>query len=117
MPDITLQPLPMIDTCECGDPTSLQLGKAEAEAWAARFKALAHPVRLQLLDILSRQETQVCVCELEAHFDLTQPTISHHLKILRDAGIIASEQRGLWVYHHVERAVLDDLQGFLTGLR
>lgn len=117
MTDITLQPLPMIDSCECGDPTSLHLGKAEADTWAARFKALSHPVRLQLLDILSRQETQVCVCELEAHFDLTQPTISHHLKILRDAGIIVSEQRGLWVYHRVERAVLDELQGFLAGLR
>ena len=116
MPEITLQPLPMIDTCDCGDPTSLQMVKADADKWAARFKAISHPVRLQLLDILSRQQTQVCVCELEAHFDLTQPTISHHLKILRDAGIIASEQRGLWVYHRIERAVLDDLKSFLTTL-
>ncbi|MDX2141570.1 MAG: metalloregulator ArsR/SmtB family transcription factor [Chloroflexota bacterium] len=106
----------IVDTCECGESTALQLCERDAEQLALRYKALSHPVRLQILDILSRQTTQVCVCEIETHFSLTQPTISHHLKLLRDAGLIISEQRGLWVYHRIQADVVADLEAFLGHL-
>jgi ArsR family transcriptional regulator len=111
-----LPPVEMLDSCECGDPTALHLCESDAERLALRYKALSHPVRLQILDILSRQTKQVCVCEIETHFNLTQPTISHHLKLLRDAGLIISEQRRLWVYHRIQADVVTDLGAFLSHL-
>ena len=64
------------------------------------FKALGDPVRLRLVSLIgAHQGGEVCVCDLTAAFDLTQPTISHHLKVLREAGIIDSERRGTWVYY------------------
>ena len=73
----------------CGLPPSLRLSPTEADELAGMFKALGHPVRLQIVDLLSRFEGQVCVCDVEGQFDLSQPTISHHLKILREAGLVA----------------------------
>ncbi len=81
------------------------------------LKALAHPVRLQIVGLLQRQAGQVCVCDIEANFDLSQPTISHHLKVLRQAGIVAGEQRGVWIYYHTRpeaMAVLRNLIGALA---
>lgn len=79
------------------------LSQMEVEQFAALFKAIGHPVRMKMLDIIRRAEDEICVCDVEAHFDLSQPTISHHLKILREAGLIESQQRGLWVYHRIRR--------------
>ena len=73
----------------------------EAIRLAAIAKALGDPVRLQLVDVLRANAGQVCVCELGPLFDLAQPTISHHLKVLREAGIVGSERRGLWAYYYV----------------
>lgn len=82
------------------DPAhTLRLSEDDASRLADGFKALSHPVRLQIVDLLARFGGEVCVCEIERHFDLTQPTISHHLKVLREAGLIDGEQRGLWVYY------------------
>src|SRR3954465_5849352 len=67
---------------------------------AAIAKALADPVRLQLVAVLPRNAGKVCVCELVPLFDISQPTLSHHLKILRRAGIVDSERRGLWAYYY-----------------
>ncbi len=105
-----------VESCDCGPGTDLQLSGEEAANLATVLKALAHPIRLQMMDILSRQDGQVCVCEIESHFTLTQPTISHHLKILRDAGLIVSEQRGLWVYHRVQPNIFDPVRQFLAQL-
>lgn len=102
---------------DCGPTSELHLEAGAAQRMATVFKALSHPVRLQILDILSRHSGQVCVCEIERHFSLTQPTISHHLKILRDTKLITSEQRGLWVYHRIEPAAIDDLVPFLEQLK
>ncbi len=102
---------------DCGPATELRLETATAQKLALPFKALSHPVRLQILDILSRDNGQVCVCEIERHFSLTQPTISHHLKLLRDAKLITSEQRGLWVYHRINPAVIETLGNFLSQLK
>jgi ArsR family transcriptional regulator len=105
-----------VEDCESSEGTELRLTTQTAGAFAQLFKALSHTVRLQIMDILSRQDGQVCVCEIEAHFSLTQPTISHHLKLLRDAGLITSEQRGLWVYHRVNPDVLTPVRQFLDQL-
>ncbi|WP_194818068.1 helix-turn-helix transcriptional regulator [Nocardia sp. XZ_19_385] len=81
---------------------------------AGVFKALSDPVRLRLLSaIASRDGGEACVCDLSAGIDLTQPTISHHLKVLREAGLLSSERRGTWVYYRVEPAALAQLSRLL----
>lgn len=90
---------------------------SRADALSTAFKAIGNPVRLQILDILSRQPGQVCVCDIEAQFDLAQPTISHHLRVLRKAGLVESEQRGTWIYYFVREAGLAPLRGFLAALQ
>lgn len=76
-------------------------------------KALGDPIRLQLVDVLRKHAGKVCVCELVPLFDVSQPTLSHHLKKLRDAGIVDSERRGLWAYYYVLPEALDDLAAWL----
>lgn len=94
----------------CGPLPGLRWSMEEAKQLAAMLKALAHPVRLQIVEILSRLGGQVCVCDIESQFDLSQPTISHHLKVLRQAGLIDAQQRGVWVYYTIRPAVLAQLQ-------
>src|ERR671917_409558 len=74
---------------------------AEAGRLATLAKALGDPIRLQLVDVLRRHAGRVCVCELTPLFEVGQPTVSHHLKVLRQAGIVDSERRGLWAYYYV----------------
>jgi ArsR family transcriptional regulator len=76
-------------------------------------KALGDPVRLQLVDVLRRHAGKVCVCELLPLFDVAQPTLSHHLKKLRQAGIVDAERRGLWAYYYVKPQALDELAVWL----
>ena len=78
----------------------------QASAMARDFDVLAHPVRLQLLDILARNEGRVCVCDLEASVPVKQPTVSHHLRLLREANLVESEKVGQWVYYRVRRDAL-----------
>ena len=77
-------------------------------------KALGDPVRLQLVDVLRKHPGKVCVCELVPLFELSQPTVSHHLKVLREAGIVGSERVGLWAYYFVIPDVLKELSGWLS---
>ncbi|WP_433524237.1 ArsR/SmtB family transcription factor [Nocardia pseudovaccinii] len=87
-----------------------------AVALAGVFKALADPVRLRLLSVVASHGGQeVCVCELSDGFDISQPTVSHHLKVLREAGLLSSERRGSWVYYRVEPAALQQLSHLLDG--
>jgi ArsR family transcriptional regulator len=88
--------------------------RARAERIAQIAKALSDPVRLQLVDVLRKHAGKVCVCELVPLFDLSQPTVSHHLKVLRDAGLVASERRGLWAYYYVIPDALEELSAWLT---
>ncbi len=97
----------------CAPIQPLRLDEAHAIDLAAVFKAIGNPVRLQMLDILSRQSGQVCVCDIESHFDLSQPTISHHLRVLRQVGLVDSEQRGTWVYYFVRADTMNTLRAFL----
>ena len=87
--------------------------RQQAERMAQIAKALADPVRLQLVDVLRRHAGKVCVCELVPLFDLSQPTVSHHLKVLRDAGLVESERRGLWAYYYVLPEALKELSAWL----
>ncbi|MFM9445048.1 ArsR/SmtB family transcription factor [Streptomyces acidiscabies] len=99
----------------CTGLTAAPLDDAQAADLARTFKALGDPVRLRLLSMIaSRSGGEVCVCDLTPAFDLSQPTISHHLKLLRQAGLIDCERRGTWVYYWVLPGVLDRLAAFLT---
>lgn len=76
---------------------------------------LAHPIRLQILDILTRHAGQVCVCDLEAALPVKQPTVSHHLKLLRAAGLIDCERKGQWAYYFINRDALRQLYARIQG--
>ena len=86
----------------------------EAISMAEVAKALGDPIRLQLVDVLRKHAGKVCVCELVPLFDIGQPTLSHHLKKLRDAGLVDSERRGLWAYYYVVPDAMKDLSGWLS---
>ena len=88
--------------------------RKEAQRMARVAKAIADPVRLQLVDVLRKHAGTVCVCELVPLFDLSQPTVSHHLKVLREAGIVESERQGLWAYYYVVPHALDELTAWLS---
>lgn len=88
--------------------------RKQAERMAAVAKALGDPVRLQLVDVLRKHAGQVCVCELVPLFEIAQPTLSHHLKKLREAGIVDSERRGLWAYYYVNPEALEELSAWLS---
>jgi ArsR family transcriptional regulator, arsenate/arsenite/antimonite-responsive transcriptional repressor len=88
--------------------------RAHAERMARIAKALGDPIRLQLVDVLRKHAGKVCVCELVPLFDLSQPTVSHHLKVLREAGIVDSERQGLWAYYYVRPQALADLARWLV---
>jgi ArsR family transcriptional regulator len=88
--------------------------REQAVRLAAVAKALGDPVRLQLVDVLRKHAGKVCVCELVPLFDLSQPTVSHHLRILREAGIVDSERRGLWAYYYVRPDALRELTAWLS---
>lgn len=94
-------PLATEQAAPCCEPLSERsLSADDAAALAPAFKALGDPVRLQLLSqIASAAGGEVCVCDLTPGFELTGPTISHHLKVLREAGLIEGERRGTWVYY------------------
>ena len=88
--------------------------RAQAIRLADVAKALGDPIRLQLVDVLRKHAGKVCVCELVPLFDISQPTLSHHLKKLRDAGIVDSERQGLWAYYYVTPDSLKELSAWLS---
>ena len=91
------------------------IDREQAPRMAEVAKALGDPVRLALIDVLRKHAGKVCVCELVPLFEISQPTLSHHLKKLRDAGLVDSERRGLWAYYYVIPEALAELSGWLTG--
>lgn len=88
------------------------MGDGDAAVVAERFKALADATRVRLLNLLIRNP-ELCVCDLNANFDLSQPTISHHLGILRKAGLVDSDVRGRWAYYKVNRQAVAELGSIL----
>ena len=92
----------------CAPTTGSVLSAADAEALARVFKALADPVRLRLLSMISHAEGgEACVCDLTVGFEVSGPTISHHLKVLREAGLIEGDRRGTWIYYRAVPRALD----------
>jgi ArsR family transcriptional regulator len=82
---------------------------------AAKFKALSDPVRLQLLSsVASHAGGEACVCDIAAGVEVSQPTVSHHLKVLRDAGLLTSQRRASWVYYAVVPEALEALSSLLS---
>jgi ArsR family transcriptional regulator len=88
--------------------------REQAARMAVVAKALGDPIRLQLVDVLRHHAGKVCVCELVPLFDISQSTLSHHLKKLRDAGIVDSERTGLWAYYYVLPGALEELSAWLS---
>ncbi|GHK02601.1 transcriptional regulator [Streptomyces sp. Y2F8-2] len=99
----------------CPGLVTAPLDEDQAAELAKIFKALGDSIRLRLLSLIaSRAGGEVCVCDLTPAFELSQPTISHHLKLLRQAGLIDCERRGTWVYYWVLPGTLDRLAAFLA---
>ena len=108
-----------VQTVACCSPlTSTPLTTEQAGRIAPLLKALADPVRLRLLSLVAAHaDGEACVCDLHGAFDLSQPTISHHLKVLHEAGLLGRSKRGTWVYYSVQRDALADLASLLGGVR
>jgi ArsR family transcriptional regulator len=98
----------------CCGPDTEPLGEAESEELAARFKALADPTRVAIVSRLAASD-ECCVCDLTAAFELAQPTISHHLKVLRDAGLVEASRRGTWAYYRLVPEAVAGLRQTLGG--
>jgi ArsR family transcriptional regulator len=99
----------------CAPLSSAALSSEQAEQVAPLLKALADPVRLRLMSLVaSHPGGEACVCDLSGKFDLSQPTISHHLKLLHDSGLLDREKRGVWVYYRARTQALASL-GALIG--
>lgn len=94
--------LPMVENVSCCSDLPATLSTADAEATAARFKALADPTRVQLLHLVAGAgRDEACVCDLTDTVNLSQPTVSHHLRILVNAGLLTRERRGTWAWYRV----------------
>ncbi|MEO3856895.1 metalloregulator ArsR/SmtB family transcription factor [Acrocarpospora sp. B8E8] len=106
----------LLQILECSPPLARQPLDAEQAAGVARvFKALGDPVRLRILSIVaSREGGEVCVCDITDAFEVSQPTISHHLKVLKEVGLLTSERRASWVYYKVVPETLADLSALLN---
>ena len=118
---LTLAPLELtpIETVACCSPlTASPLTSEQAEQIAPLLKAIADPVRLRLLSLVAAHEGhEACVCELQDAFDLSQPTISHHLKVLHEAGLLDRSKRATWVYYSVRTEALAELAELIGGGR
>jgi len=106
------------ETAACCPPLSARpLTMEQAEQVAPLLKALADPVRLRLLSLVaSHAGGEACVCDLQDAFDLSQPTISHHLKVLHEVGLLDRDKRGVWVYYRVAEGALRGVGTLLGGV-
>ena len=111
--------LTAVEAVACCSPlTSSPLAAGDAERIVPLLKAMADPVRLRLLSLVAAHEGQeACVCELQDAFNLSQPTISHHLKVLYEAGLLDRTKRATWVYYSVRTEALADLADLIGGGR
>lgn len=111
MKDLLIRDAPTLGSSDadpgcCAPLAGPAISSHEADATASLFKALADPTRVRLVNMLANSPEPVCVCELNGHFDLGQPTLSHHLKKLVTAGLLRREQRGTWAYFSIDRGSL-----------
>ena len=102
--------------CAAGSLVHDPLGPAQATSIAALFRALSDPVRLRLVSLIaSHAGGEACVCDLTPAFDVSEPTISHHLKVLREAGLVTSERRASWVHYRIVPEALTSLADLLDA--
>ena len=108
--------LPVRDLAACCAPlTSEAISERDAETVARTLKALADPARLRIVSIVAAHDDQeACVCDLQEPLGLSQPTVSHHLKVLMDAGFLTRSKRGSWAYYRLVPGSLDSVAGLLT---
>ncbi len=107
----------LIAHSSCCDPQSLkQVDTSELSQEVALLSALADQTRLAIVTMLADLDEPLCVCEIVPQFQLGQPTISHHLKILRDVNLVTTEKRGLWVYYSINRQALAGAASYLNSL-
>lgn len=106
----------MLDLVECCTPArGTPMDAPTAERLAALLKAIAEPTRLRLISLVAAgDDAEACVCDLTEPVGLSQPTVSHHLKVLVDAGLLRREQRGKWAYYRLVPGALDALATLLT---
>ena len=117
MPKSFLELTPVQTVACCAPLTAQPLTADAAERIAPLLKALADPVRLRLLSLVaSHADGEACVCDLNDAFELSQPTISHHLKVLHESGLLDRSKRGVWVYYRVQPAALADLGALIGGV-
>lgn len=110
------RPLLAVVDCDAGPLVQDPLTEPQAVSLAALFKALSDPVRLRLLSLIaSHADGEACVCDLTPGFAVSEPTISHHLKVLREAGLVTSERRASWVYYRVVPDALTGLSQLLDA--
>ncbi len=110
---VELEPRRTLGQGCCAD-VEVSLSDPAVEQITTIAKALADPVRLQIVDVLRRQAGEVCVCDLETLFDISQPTLSHHLRRLREAGLVGVERRAQWAYYFVIPERLESLTSWLS---
>jgi ArsR family transcriptional regulator, arsenate/arsenite/antimonite-responsive transcriptional repressor len=113
--------LPVIDVSSgggrcCASLDGSALTSEQATELAPMFKALGDPVRLRLLSLIAASGSEACVCDLTEAFELTGPTISHHLRVLREAGLVDCQRRGTWVYYWIRPEVLRGMAALLDGV-
>ena len=101
---------PRVFGSRCCDGATSELSHADAQKLSDQLQLIAHPVRLQILDILARNAGQVCVCDLEAALPVKQATVSHHLRLLREGGLIDCERHGQWAYYYTCQPALATLR-------
>ncbi len=114
MTDATLLPVVGDALACCPDGIRAPLSRETAESLSRLLKAVADPTRLQLLSLIKATEGgSACVCDLTEPLGLTQPTVSHHLRILTDAGLVTRERRGVWAWYAIDQERLDELAALL----
>lgn len=116
---MTTATIPILRSC-CGPDCAATVAKTkfdtrQVEQQASALQALGDETRLKMIQLLVRHES-LCVCEIQEAFELGQPTVSHHLKILRDAGLVTVERRGKWVYYALRREAMNDLRRGMEAL-
>lgn len=109
-PVATVPPRELGERC-CATALPAVLSEEDAVGLTRDLDILAHPIRLRLLSVLAARSEPTCVCDFESVVPVKQPTISHHLKLLRAAGLVDVERRGLWAYYQVDREALSALRG------
>ncbi|HKO86478.1 MAG TPA: metalloregulator ArsR/SmtB family transcription factor [Actinomycetota bacterium] len=109
----TTTALPVADAACCAPLSTPSLSDDQAQATARLFKALADPHRVKIVNLLATSSEPVCVCEFTGPLGLSQPTVSHHLKKLLEAGLLEREQRGTWAYYSLRRDALGGLAAAL----